>query len=85
MPGLSVHRCSRRRSPQPPAFLGPAPPQGRRPSSVITHRPAQRSRATVRRPARSRSRPSGLPSPQAARTLEGGSSLCRHRRGQAGR
>lgn len=84
MPGLSVHRCSGRRSPQPSALLGPAPPQGRRPS-VIAHRPAQRSRAAVRRPARSRSRPSGPPSPQAARTLEGGSSLCRQRRGQAGR
>lgn len=84
MPGLSVHRCPGRRSPQPPAFLGPACPQGLRPL-VIAHRPAQPSRAAVRRPARSRSRPSGLPSPQAARALEGGSSLSRHRRGQAGR
>lgn len=60
-------------------------PRGAGRPSVITHRPAQRSRAAVRRPAHSRSRPSGLPSPQAARTLEGGSSLYRHRRGQAGR
>lgn len=84
MPGLSVHRCSVHRNPQPTAFLRPASPQRRRPSA-IAHRPAQRSGAAVRRPARSRSRPSGLPSLKAARALEGGSSLCRHRRGQAGR
>ncbi|KAH0516512.1 Vacuolar protein sorting-associated protein 26B [Microtus ochrogaster] len=38
--GLWVHRCFGRRSPQPPAFLGPAPPQGHRPS-VTAHRPSQ--------------------------------------------
>lgn len=84
MSGLSVHRCSGRRNPQPTAFLSLASPQGRRPPA-IAHRPAQRSRAAVRHPARSRSRPSGLPSSKAARALEGGSSLCRHRRGQVGR
>lgn len=34
MLGLTVHRCSGRRSPRPPAFLGPASPEGRRPSVI---------------------------------------------------
>lgn len=41
--GLSVHRCSGRRNPQPTSFLRPASPQGRRPSA-IAHRPAQSER-----------------------------------------
>ena len=77
------------------AALGSAT-RSRPPSSALPHprgaghrrSPTAQLRASgaaVQRPARSRSRPSGLPSPKAARAWEGGSSLCRHRRGQAGR
>lgn len=75
---LTVHRCW---APQPAAACLPRPCLSRGAQAVGD----QRSGAAVRRPARSRSRPSGLPSSQAARALEGGSGLCRHRRDQAGR
>lgn len=84
MSGLSGHRCSGLRNPQPTAFLRPASPQGRRPSE-IAHRPAQSEQGCG---AASSAFPQPAlrpPSPKAARVWEGGSSLCRHRRGQAGR
>lgn len=75
------------RAPQPAAACPPRPCPSPG-AQAVGDRPPPRSTvqgAAVRRPAHSRRRPSGLPSPQAVRTLEGGSSLCRYRRGQAGR